>query len=246
METNNIQNEAEIDLKQILHAILDKIGLIIVVGILAGIIAFMYTKFMIDPIYQSTTQIYVRSKAETNTSTNTYTDLQTSNILIKDYQVAITSRKVMDNVIEKLDLNMNSDSLASMTTVAGITDSRFINISVRSKDPLEAKRIVDAVRDESKEQIKAIMEIDVVPTSEGDTPTSPVSPSMNRNIAIGIILGVFLTIGIVVVRFMMDDTIKTPEDLENILGISVLSSIPIVDSNRSKKKKKLKPATARN
>jgi capsular polysaccharide biosynthesis protein len=244
METNNIQNEAEIDLKQILGAIIDKIGLIIVVGILAGIIAFMYTKFMIDPIYQSTTQIYVRSKAETNA--NTYTDLQTSNILIKDYQVTITSRPVMDKVIEKLDLNMSSDSLASMVTVAGITDSRYINISVKSKDPLEAKRIVDAVRDESKEQIKAIMEIDVVTNAEGNTPTAPVSPSMSRNVAIGIILGVFVTAGIIVVRFMMDDTIKTPEDIENILGISVLSSIPIVDSSKVKKRKKLKPAMARN
>lgn len=241
METNKFNHEeVEIDLKQILLILLDKIGIIIIVAMLFGLCAFMYTKFMVQPIYQSTTEIYVRINDNDSSSNSTYTDLQTSNILTKDYQVLIVSRPVLETVIAQLDLDMSSSALGSLITVTGVTDTRFIDISVKNVDPWMAKNIADAVRDASIDQIKKIMDIDVVTNAEGDLPTSPVSPSIPRNVAIGVILGVLLSVAIIVIKFMVDDTLKTPEDVEKYLGISVLSSIPMVASERNKKRKKIK------
>lgn len=242
MEINSVNKtneEIEIDLKQIFFVVFDKLLLIIVVTILAGCITFMYSKFIVRPVYNSTTQIYVMSKSDDNKTT--YTDLQTSNILTKDYQVIILSRPVMENVIADLDLDMSIEELQAMISVEIVTDTRLINIDVESTDPWLARNIADCVKEISKEQIQKIMNIESVNTvEEANLPLNPVSPRVLRNVMIGSIIGFVFVVGFIIIRFLLDDTIKTPEDIEKYLGVSVLSSIPVAESENAIKKKKMR------
>ena len=112
METNvNVQNndEVEIDLREILFVLLDKLLVILLVGVLAAGLAFLGTKLFITPKYQSETSIYVMSKNEESTASAN--DYVTSNYMTKDYQELITSRPVLEQVIADLDLDFSTGAL---------------------------------------------------------------------------------------------------------------------------------------
>lgn len=212
--------------------------MVIVVTILGGVIAFAYTKFLVKPVYQSTTQVHIMNNND-NTNTTTYSDLQAGSYLTKDYKVIVTSAPVMEKVIEDLKLNVTVKTLRSMITVNAITDTRILTISVNNTDPWLAKKIADDVREVSKEYITQIMDIKSINTvEEGNLPITPISPSIVKNTIIGVLLGLILIIAIIVIRFLLDDTIKTPEDIEKYLELSVLASIPKTEGMQSSKRKK--------
>lgn len=240
METNVKENkdEIEIDLREILAILLDRVAIIILVGVLAAAAAFAYTKFFVDPVYSSRTQVYVKNNTTTDNIT-TVNDLQSSNYLTQDYMILVKSNPVMEQVISDLGLKMSASELAGKITVSTPDNTRVLTIAVSDKDPWQAKSIADAVREASKTQIKSVMAIDTVNTvEEGNLPTSPVSPNTKLNVILGALIGMFLTIVFIIVKFMLDDTIKTPEDAEKYLGLSVLSAIPAIEGQQTKKKKK--------
>lgn len=248
METNvNMQNdEVEIDLKEIMFILLDKLVVILLVGVLCAGLAFLGTKLFITPKYQSKTSIYVMNQKEESTiSANDYV---TSNYMTKDYEKLITSRPVMVQVIADLELDMTVEELVSMITVENITDTRIIEITVTDTDSFRARVIADAVRVASAIKIKEVMGIeDVNMVEEASLSSSPVSPNVFKNMVIGGMLGVIITIAIVVITHVTDDTIKSPDDIEKYLGISTLASIPVMseaewDGDKRPSKKKKKPA----
>ena len=244
MSQDNILNrefeeeEITIDLTELLMAIWSKIHIVILAGILAALLAFVGTKLFITPMYSSTTKIYVLSKQDSSASV-TYSDLQTGTQLTKDYMELVKSRPVLEQVIAVLNLDMEPEQLANSITVETPTDTRVLRITVENEDPKQAKEIADAVRESVSIQITEIMDADSVNTVEdGNLPTAPSSPSLKKNLAIGGLLGIFLAIGIIVLIFVLDDTVKTPDDVEHYLGLNVLTSIPIQEGTKKAKKAK--------
>lgn len=231
-------DEITIDLTELFMMLWSEIHIILLAGILTALLAFVGTKLFITPLYTSTTQMYVLTKQDNNSSV-TYTDLQTGTQLTKDYMVLIKSRPVLEQVISVLNLDMEVEVLADMISVETETDTRVLNISVKNEDPRVAKQIADAVREAVGIQITEIMDAEAVNTvQEGNLATSPSSPSVMKNVMIGGILGLIISIGIFVLIFVLDDTIKTPDDVEQYLGLNVLTSIPMqagAEKNRSKK-----------
>ena len=139
---------------------------------------------------------------------------------------------------------MKPEELMDMISVESTTDSRILTIKVKNEDPKKAKEIADAVREAVSVQITEIMDADAVNTvQKADLPDSPSSPSTMKNTVVGGILGALLAIGIIVLIAILDDTVKTPEDVEKYLGLNTLTSIPIVDG--AKKNKKTKGLSAR-
>ena len=174
----------------------------------------------------------------------TVNDLQTGAYLTKDYMELVKSRPVLEQVIAVLNLDIQTEQLSQMITVENAPDTRILTIRVESEDPKEAKAIADAVRESVSIQIPKIMDADSVNTiEEGNLPTSPSSPNLMKNMALGGILGIVLAIGIIVLIYVLDDTLKTPEDVENFLGLNVLTSIPV--SEGFKKSKKVKGMSAK-
>lgn len=243
MENNRTIHEEEevtIDLMELLSALLNKAHIILIAGVVAALLAFVGTKLLITPMYVSTTKVYVLSKQDSN-STVTYSDLQTSSQFTIDYMELVKSRPVLEQVISVLNLDMTTEELKSRITVATAQDSgRILSISVEDEDPKLARDIVNAIREAAGIQITAVMDADSVNTVEdGNLPTAPSSPSLKKNVAIGGLLGVVLAAGIIIVIFLLDDTIKSPADVEQYLELNVLASIPIEEGSvKSKNTKK--------
>lgn len=239
METTNRNDEIEIDLREIFAILLDKAVIIILIAVLGAAVAFTYTKFMISPTYKSSTQVYVTNNTRADAEQINVGDLQSSSYLTKDFRVIVKSNPVLEKVITDLKLNMSTDELAAKITVDTPLETRILKISVVDSDPWLCKNIVDSVREASKTRIIDVMGIETVNTiEEGNLPEHPIGPNMKLNILIGFMAGFIIAIAVIVIRFMLDDTIKDQEDVEKYLGISVLGLIPEAETSDSKKKKK--------
>ena len=160
-------------------------------------------------------------------------------MLTKDYMELVKSRPVLEKTISKLKLDVTPEELAGMITTETPTDTRIMSISVTDDDPKEAKQIADTLRKAVSVQITEIMNADSVNTvEEGNLPTSPSSPDVKKNMMLGALLGLVISMGFVVLIFILDDTVKTPDDVEKYLGLNVLTSIPIQEGSSAPKRAK--------
>ena len=233
-------DEVEIDLLEIFYALKKKILLVLMVALVGGCIAAAYTQFLMTPIYSSTSSILVLSKETTLTS---LADLQLGASLTSDYTVLITSTPVMEQVISDLDLDMTAEQLKGSVSINNPTDTRILEITVNNTDSKMAKKIVDEIANVSYIGDK----MEVIPPKiieVGKIATVRTSPSVKKNAALGFLLGFLACAAIVVVCAVMDDTIKTEEDIEKYLGVSVLAKVPdrrdFINSKNRKSKNKNK------
>lgn len=236
--SRNIEDdEINIDLIELFGVLWRKAFIIILVGFVFAVLSYAGTKFLITPLYTSTTKMYVLSKQNDN-ATVTYTDLQTGTQLTKDYMELVKSRPVLEKVIEQLNLDMSSDDLKDTITVETPEDTRILTVKVKHADPEMARDIANAIREAVSIQIKTIMDAESVNVvEEGNLPEKPSSPSAMKNTLIGGFLGCVLAVGIILLIYLLDDTIKTPDDVEKYLGLSVLASVPIQPGTQKSKKR---------
>ena len=226
-------DEIEIDLRQLLYEFKNKIVLIVLVGILCAGIAGVFSKVVLQPVYTSTSMLYVLTKETTLTS---LADLQIGSQLTQDYKELITSRGVMEQVIENLGLEMDVKRLENKITISNPVDTRILNISVIDNDPVMAKTITDEVATCASEYIADIMEMDPPKIVEtGEVPLYKTSPQIGRNTLMGGVLGVLLIMGLITFKLVMNDTIKTEDDVMKYLGLPVLAVVP--ETYRGKKKR---------
>lgn len=223
MEERN--EEIEIDLRELFYVLLGKIWIIILAAALGFGIAAGWTIGFVKPVYSSTSMLYVMTKS---TSITSLTDLQVGSSLTQDYQVFITSRPVVDKVIEELELDMTYEQFVSNVSVENPTNTRFIYITVNSYDAYMAKTIVDKLTDVSAERMGTIMETEKPNVADyGHIPETQTSPNTAKNAIIGALLGMILAIGVILVIYLMNDAIQTTEDVEKYLGINTLGIIPL-------------------
>ena len=237
--TNN-NDEIEIDLGEVFHLVISKLGVIILSGILLGVLSIIGTMLFITPKYESTTKIMALNKQDNNTLTSA--DMQTSTQLTKDYAELIQSRTVLEGVIAQLNLDMTYKEMLQKVSVETSSDSRIVSISVTDEDPYTASEIANAVRDMAAEHIQSVMDIEAVNVVDtANIPNEKASPSLAKNGVIGGLLGVIIAMAAVIIIYLTNDTIKVEEDVERYLGLSVLGSIPFSEKeSRSKKKKSRK------
>ena len=243
MGKDNVQNdEVEIDIGHILSILWEKILVIIATGIIVGLAGFLVSKFLITPKYESETKLYVLNRA--NDSATTLSDVQLSTQLTKDYQILVTSAPVMNQVIKELGLNMKSSELASTISVDTPSDTRVLQITVTSNDPKRAKDIADKVAQVSSKKICDIMKIEQVNViEEGSLSEEPAVDTVQKWTLIGLALGIVLSCAVIIIRSMLDDTVKTTEDVEKYFDLSTLAVIPIseeMDDGLGKNKKSRK------
>lgn len=246
MEQQNLQDntDIEIDVLELFHVLLNKFWIILLAGIIAGLAFIGGTILFITPQYESTTKMYVLSKQDNNTLTQQ--DMQTSLSLTKDYAELIKSRTVTEGVIAQLNLDLTHEELLKKMAVDSATDTRILSITVTDADPYEACKIANAIRDVAANHIKNVMDIDAVNVVEtANIPDQQSSPSISKNGSIGVLLGVLLSVAIILIAYISNDTVKTQEDVEKYLGLSVLGTIPLTETDRKKKKKKQKQKKAR-
>ena len=218
--------------------------MVILSALLLGAATYLVCSFLIIPKYRSTTKIYVINRQ--NSDSLTYSDLQTGTQLTKDYQELVTSRPVLEEVKAELGLDIENDKFKKTITVSVPTDTRIVSITAEDTDPYMARAIADSVRNSAAEHIANVMNTEAVNVvEEANLPTEIYSPKIIRNTVIGAVLGAFIAIVFIVIIYIMDDTIKNPDDVEKYLNLSVLGTIPVLDeelissSGKGKKKKKV-------
>ncbi len=173
----------------------------------------------------------------------TYSDVQMGTQLTKDYAELINSRYVLEEVIEKLSLaETEYQDLLDKVSVHTPTDTRIVSITVTDTSPRQAMDIANCIREVAGEHIQNVMDIDAVNVvEEANMPTDKAGPSVPKWTLFGGILGVLLVCVAILVHYLLDDTIKTSEDVEKYLGLSTLALIPVaVDENNAKQKTKRK------
>ena len=227
MNTND-NASIEIDVLYLLKKLWSKKFFIIFVGLLVGTIALLGSVFFIKPKYTSTTRIYVVSRSSDTSLTNQ--DLQAGSYLVNDYKEVITSSEVLSSVIDQEKLSMSAGQLSDEIAVNIPTHTRVISISVTDTDAQRACDIANTVREVAAEKIKAVTKVDDVTTLESATkPSHPSSPNVKKNAAIGALAGVFLAIVGILVAEVLDDRVRRPEDIEEVLGMTLLGVVPDVD-----------------
>lgn len=246
MEQKNMvkdNDEIEIDILELLAALKKRLWLIILAILIGGGGAMAYSKLVLTPQYTSTAMLYVLSKETTLTS---LADLQIGSQLTKDYRIIITSRPVLQNVIDSLKLDMDYQILRDKLTIENPAESRILTITVKDPDPQLAKMIVDEVSCTASDYIGDIMEM--VPPKmieDGEVVSVPVSPNNRRNALLGAVAGAALVCGLTFLEVILNDTVRTDEDVSKYLGLTVLASVPEragerKDSEKQKKRKKKK------
>lgn len=224
MEKQYESDEIEIDLKELFFELLVEWKKIAVSTILAGLIMFIISAFIMTPQYQSTSKLYVLSKS---TSITSLTDLQMGTNLTNDYMEIVGGRPILDQVILNLGLDYTYGELAGLIAFNNPSDSRILEITVTHPDPQVAKNIADEMADVAAAFIAEKMDQDPPSVIQyGYIENNPVSPSIVKNTAIGLLAGAFLAMAVVVITYLMNDTIMTPDDMERKVGIQVLASLP--------------------
>ncbi|MGT2932816.1 Wzz/FepE/Etk N-terminal domain-containing protein [Streptococcus catagoni] len=223
---NNTENSSiEIDVLSLLKKLWSKKFLILFMALFFGTIALLASVFLIKPSYTASTRIYVINRQQSDNLTAL--DLQAGGYLVNDYKEIITSRDVMKDVIANDGLTSTPEELSKMINVTIPADTRVISIAVTNHDPQQAKRLANAIREVASEKIKSVTKVeDVTPLEKAQVPTKPSSPNIQRNTLIGILLGALLTIILIIVKEVLDDRVKRPEDVEEILGMTLLGIVP--------------------
>lgn len=227
--TQENTKRVEIDVLALLQKLWTKKVFILFTAFYVAVFAFLGTYFFIQPTYTSSTRIYVVNQADDGKNLSAQ-DLQAGTFLTKDYKEIITSNDVLSEVIKDEKLNMTEADLAKMISVNIPTDTRLISISVNAKTGQDAQSLANKVRDVATEKIKKVTKVEDVTTLEdAKLPDSPSSPNIKRNVALGAVLGGSLAIVGVLVREILDDRIRRPEDIEDALGLTLLGIVPDID-----------------
>ncbi|WP_099832459.1 YveK family protein [Streptococcus suis] len=227
---NQEMNTIEIDILLLLKTIWRKKFLIILTALFGAGIAFVYSSFLVTPQYDSTTRIYVVGQHAEAGAGLTNQDLQAGSYLVKDYQEIILSQDVLTQVATELNLNGN---LKEKVTVSIPVDTRIVSISVRDADPNEAARIANSLRAFAAQKIVEVTKVSDVTTLEEAVPAEePTTPNTKRNILLGLLVGGILAMGIIMAMEVLDDRVKRPQDIEEVMGLTLLGVVP--DSKKLK------------
>lgn len=234
------QEENEIDLLELFYVVLHKWKMIVLSLFLTGACGCLISVFLITPQYESTSVLYVLSKS---TSITSLADIQMGSSLTNDYVEVVTSRPIIEQVIQNLGLTDETyESLKDKVSIDNPANTRLLKITVRDPQADVAKAIADELADVSKSFISIKMD-QAAPTvtQYGYADGEPVTPNTVKNTVLGALIGAVLAIGVVIVSYLLNDTIMTTDDIEKKLGMTVLASIPMdeaeYDGKKSKKSK---------
>lgn len=224
MERHN--EEMEIDLLELFYYLKKRILIIVAVCLVCAVAGFVGTKLFITPEYTTNTRMYVLNRSNENNVVTS--DFQIATYVMNDYKALITGQNVTKEVITRLNLGMKPSTLSKRIEVTSPDNTRVLQINITDTDPQLAADIANTVREVASEQILEIMAVDAVKlVYPAETPQDPSGPNTMRNTALAGILGLVIAVGVYAVIFIMDDTIRTEEDVTRYLGLGTLGVIPL-------------------
>ena len=226
INTNETEREEiEIDLLDLFYYYRSKIVWIIAAFIIGALIAGLATQFLITPKYTATSTMYMVSSS--SGSVVDLTDLNIGESISNDYIELIKTRPIINSVVESEDLDYTYEEMLAMLNLSVVADTRIIKIAVTSPDPEEAMVIANDLAMKAEETLPKLMDAPKPNIAEeAIMPTHKSSPSLTKNVMIGALLMLLLTLAILTVMYLMDDTLKSAEDVEKHFGVMPLTVIP--------------------
>lgn len=204
-------DEIEIDLGEIFHLLLNKLWVIILCFIVGGVIGFAGTKILVTPQYSASSMIYILPKTRSVTS----------------FGILAKSRPVIEEVNKNLKLDYSYEQLASMVQATNQSDTRILRFTVTDTDPIEAKKIANELANVAAERVAYVMSSDKPKiVEEAAVPKSPSSPNTKKNASVVALVFAFAAAAIIVLRYLLNDTIQNEDDVKKYLGLHMLAAIP--------------------
>lgn len=231
--------EQEIDLLELIQVLLKRKWIIVISTILAGTIAFGYTYYLVTPVYESQTTLMVNgAKSSSISDIAANFDLSSINMsqkLVVTYSEIVRSRKVLEQVIERLDLDYTYNELKSIVTAKPVNTTEILNITVTHEEPQKAADIANAIADVFIKEVIRIMKVNNVEIIDEAIPIyTDVNVHTLLNTAIGIVLGLMVGVGIAFLIYFLDQSIKTEEDVRKYLELPVLGAIMNFEEDKKK------------
>lgn len=209
-------DEIEIDLGEIFHLLLNKLWVIILCFIVGGVIGFAGTKILVTPQYSASSMIYI-----------SLADIKMGSQLTSDFGILAKSRPVIEEVNKNLKLDYSYEQLASMVQATNQSDTRILRFTVTDTDPIEAKKIANELANVAAERVAYVMSSDKPKiVEEAAVPKSPSSPNTKKNASVVALVFAFAAAAIIVLRYLLNDTIQNEDDVKKYLGLHMLAAIP--------------------
>ncbi|MDI9457081.1 MAG: Wzz/FepE/Etk N-terminal domain-containing protein [Bacillota bacterium] len=222
--------EQELELIELWQIVSKRWKMIILVTLLAALICAAVSLFLIKPQYVASSTLMVMKPVEAEQIL--YQDIQVSRQLADTYQVVVHSRRVLDKVTRSLNLPYTHEQMQEKVKVSSVQDTEIITIDVTDTDPYLAARMSNLIAQTFMQEVTEIMNIDNVSLiDEAAVPDNPVSPRVGLNIAVAMVLGFMVAVGLALLQHYLDQTLKTTEEVENLLGLTVLGTIPMMEDN---------------
>lgn len=241
----NDNEEMEIDLLELLMVMKKHLAAILLAGIVGLVIMFAYTSFLVTPLYSASSMMYVMPD-NSNSNSSTLSDMQVGQQLTSDYSSMIKSRSFMEDVSKKLNLTIDYQQLLEKVEVTNPTSSRILQVTVNDPNPQTAADIANEVASVAESKLKEITGMQAIKIyEEAAVPEKPSSPSLKKNCALGLLAGIVLAMAVITVLYLMDDTIKTEDDIEKYLGMTTLAVLPYNGKKQQRQAKKHKKQRAK-
>lgn len=230
---DNEENEV-IDLTEILSAVRQHLLELIFVTLVAALVGFTASKFLMNPKYDSSALMIVNTRQDVNASV-TSDQINSATKLVSTYSIIIKSDTVLQQVIDNLGLNLTYAKLNKRVTVAAVDDTQVMKITVQSDSPEWARQVCEQIITVAPDVIKEAVEAGSVKViSNPSLATEPVSPNIMKNTMLAAAVGFVLVIGIIVLQVLLDNKINTEEDVTKYLDMTVLGVIPQYDQGGKK------------
>lgn len=230
---DNEENEV-IDLTEILSAVRQHLLELIFVTLVAALVGFTASKFLMNPKYDSSALMIVNTRQDVNANV-TSDQINSATKLVSTYSIIIKSDTVLQQVIDNLGLNLTYAKLNKRVTVAAVDDTQIMKITVQSDSPEWARQVCEQIITVAPDVIKEAVEAGSVKViSNPSLATEPVSPNIKKNTMLAAAVGFVLVIGIIVLQVLLDNKINTEEDVTKYLDMTVLGVIPQYDQGGKK------------
>lgn len=225
IEQRERSEETEIDLVEVFQLFVRKLWLIILCLLAGAVIAGGYTKLLITPQYSATSTIYVLTKT---TSVTSIADVQLGTQLTADFGEIAKTRPVVEQVIDDVGLDVSYENLVNRLEVTNPAETHLLKLTATDPDPAKAEKIANAYAQVMAEQVAQIMNTDKPNIAEKAVePKRPSSPNFLKNVAMGALIGMILACAVILMQYLMNDTLQTEEDVQKYLGLHTLAAIPM-------------------
>lgn len=224
-----------IDLVELMYRLLGQWKLIVCLAVVLALAAGIYTVFLVTPMYEATSTIYVLSRSD---SAINMADLQIGTALTSDYIKVFKMWEVHEEVISNLNLPYSYTQMCDGLSVVNDADTRMLDITFKSPSPEEAAAVANEYAKVASQYIADTMSTDKPNImSVALVPSNPVSPNKTKNVMLGFLLGAVLACGYITIQMIMDDKYKTAEDIRRYTGMATLAIVPIEETNSKKNRK---------